>query len=153
VSWETQGRQYHAWFGHGTADADGEPHELSAAEIASIVAAGAAASLSDGERAGFQQYLSDGGLKALSEAIPIWAAASKLGGDEFRRVVAGAGLPEVGTAALHDIGRLVAGARGVGDLQAASGRLAASGLERVTRWLGWFDGEFISFTGVDATLG
>jgi hypothetical protein len=81
-------------------DADGEPHKLSAAEIALIVATGAAASLSGEEKAGFQQYLSNGGLKALSEAIPIWAAASRLGDDELRRFVAGAGLPEAGTAAL-----------------------------------------------------
>ena len=128
MSYEVQGRQYHQWFGHGTGDGvDGAgARELGAADFAAMVAAGAAVSLSGATRAGYEAFLAQGGLKALAAAVPVWAAGSGLAAGAFKRLLVGPALGGAAAAALQDVGRLMRAARDAGDLQAASGRLAAA---------------------------
>ena len=127
VSYEVQGRQYHQWFGHGAGDgAAGGERALTAAEVARVVAAGAAASLSGALRADYEGWLTKGGLRKLEAAVPVWADASGLEAGRFRSLVVGPGLRDEGAGALQDVGRLVRGARDPLGLQAASERLAAA---------------------------
>jgi len=84
MSWEDQGRQEHAWFGHGTAPtrpddsdtADGAPESLG--KRIAAVAHGAIASLPPARRRRAEAQNDAGGLARLTEAMTAWVRGSAL---------------------------------------------------------------------------
>ena len=65
-------------------------------------------------------------MKEISEAAPLWAAASGLDAGRFRALVVGPAFGAGGAAALQEAGRSLARARDVEGLRAASAQVAAA---------------------------
>ena len=86
MSWEDQGRQYHMWFGHGTAQVNSKPAApdpsvtaLSPADRASALAYGVVGSLPPGQRKLIEGQYHTGTLPKLKEALTAWMRATQLG--------------------------------------------------------------------------
>jgi hypothetical protein len=71
MSYETQGRQQHGWFGHGTA-----PKTASAEQSATAAAYAVVAVLPANKRRAYSDMLNRGGLDRLRTLVPLWAAAN-----------------------------------------------------------------------------
>jgi hypothetical protein len=118
MSWEDQGRQYHEWFGHGTApvklkpivDKNGSTIEDNLEERFRTVAHGAVGALPRKLRAQAAAQLQTRMLGQLTEAMAAWAYGSKLDAVSF---------------AQHFFGRH-ADAREVGSLRAAATETVAA---------------------------
>ena len=106
MSWETQGRQYHQWFGHGAAGVEGVVAPKR--DLADAVGDAAVAALGGERGAALAGALRDGGTGWLREALPVWVGASGRSASAFGALVG----PELGAGA------------GVSALQAASRVLA-----------------------------
>ena len=90
MSWEDQGRQYHMWFGHGTAaDKAKQPTPgssvvgQSTADRVLALAYGALASLPAARRGQAEAQYNNGTLPRLREAITAWLRATALNGADF----------------------------------------------------------------------
>ena len=80
MSWETQGRQYHQWFGSGTADGGSAPD---ARNMASKVAYSALGQLPPTQRSTYEGWLANGGIDQVAAVLPGWTAGSGLAADLF----------------------------------------------------------------------
>jgi hypothetical protein len=135
MSWIDQGRQYHMWFGHGTAAGGDAGLEQRVA----AVAGGAIAAFSPAERQRAEAQLRGGSLRTLTQAMLAWA--SNGGGDRagFAERFFGrdAGDPAVGKLRAAAAG--AAAATSQTELREAAGKLAAAmktvGLDRWPRFL------------------
>ena len=85
MSWEDQGRQYHMWFGHGTAADKGKKAApgssavgQSTADRVLALAYGALASLPATRRAQAEAQYNNGTLPRLKEAMTAWLRATAL---------------------------------------------------------------------------
>jgi len=85
MSWEDQGRQYHMWFGHGTAGnkaTQAAPGSSvvgqSTADRVLALAYGALASLPAARRKQAEAQYSNGTLLRLKEAMTAWLSATAL---------------------------------------------------------------------------
>jgi len=146
VSWEDQGRQYHMWFGHGTApvkakDAsdDGIFGRNGLAQRIQAVAHGAVGALPQAVRARAAAQYDAGNLERLSEAMTAWSRGTKLGVDEFAERFFGRTADDPAVKQLHRAALSVGLARSHAELREASDQLAdamqAIGLDRWPQFL------------------
>ena len=89
MSWEDQGRQYHMWFGSGTAAdkaikaAPASVAGQSTADRVLALAYGALASLSVPQRRQAEAQYHDGTLPRLKEAMTAWLRGTALNQTDF----------------------------------------------------------------------
>lgn len=134
MSWEDQGRQYHQWFGHGTASGIGA---TASADMAGAI--GTAATEAMGVRGGVLAHvLAEGGMKDLRDALPVWTASSSLPPERFRALLVGRGSRVKAAASLQAMAQMVAEDNDTGrtvDVRSAGAHLAmALADEREERW-------------------
>ena len=128
MSWEDQGRQFHQWFGHGTAGGSGTAAPVDAA---GVIGAGAVAALGPVRGAALSRVLAEGGAEDLATALPIWTGSAGLAPGQFRALLVGKGLGAGAAASLQAMAR----ASRDGDVEAAGRHLAAAlAGEREGRW-------------------
>ena len=136
MSWEDQGRQFHQWFGHGTAGgvadvgAGAGSGSGGARDVAGAVGSAAIAALGGARGRALAGVLAAGGAQDLADALPIWVAASGLAAERFRALVVGPGFGVTGVASLQAMARGLAraGEGGVSknEVVAAGAQLAAA---------------------------
>ena len=141
MSWEDQGRQYHMWFGHGTAADKGEKASSgssvigqSTADRVLALAYGALASLPAARRGQAEAQYNNGTLPRLREAMTAWLRATALTGAEFASRLFGRSADDPVVRDLHSAALRAATATDHDDLREASGKLAeameAVGIDR-----------------------
>ena len=146
MSWEDQGRQYHMWFGHGTApvkakDAsdDGIFGRNGLAQRIQAVAHGAVGALPQALRARAAAQYDAGNLERLSAAMTAWSRGTKLGVDEFAERFFGRPADDPAVEQLHRAALGVGLAQSHAELREASDQLAdamkAIGLDRWPQFL------------------
>lgn len=146
MSWEDQGRQYHMWFGHGTAPVkakdtsdDGIFGLNGLAQRIQAVAHGAVGALPQALRARAAAQYDAGNLERLSEAMSAWSRGTKLGVDEFTERFFGRAADDSAVEQLHRAALGVGLAQSHAELREASDQLAdamqAIGLDRWPRFL------------------
>ncbi len=100
MAWQDQGRQYHQWFGHGTAADGGSPE---AKDTAVKIAYSALGSLPPPVRTAYEGWINRGGLQQLAAVLPAWVAGSSLPEAEFHRSIFG----EVGRQSFSQLAQAV----------------------------------------------
>ena len=97
MSWEDQGRQYHMWFGHGTAGdkaTKAAPASVVGQSMAGRVLAlayGALASLPAAQRGRAETQYHNGTLPRLKDALAAWLRATALNQAAFASRLFGRG--------------------------------------------------------------
>ena len=141
MSWEDQGRQYHMWFGHGTA-ADKSRKAApgssavgqSTADRVLALAYGALASLPAARRGQAEAQYNNGTLPRLKEAMTAWLRATALNGADFASRLFGRNADDPVVRDLHSAALRAATATSHDDLRDAAGKLArameAVGIDR-----------------------
>ncbi len=142
MSWEDQGRQYHMWFGHGTAGNTG----MKAASGSSVVgqstadrvlalAYGALALLPAAQRRQAEAQCQNGTLPRLKEAMTAWLRATALDQATFAARLFGRSADDPVVQSLHSAALRAATATSHGDLREAAGEVArAMGVVGVQQW-------------------
>ena len=141
MSWEDQGRQYHMWFGHGTAA--GKVKQLtpgssvvgqSTADRVLALAYGALASLPAARRGQAEAQYNNGTLPRLREAMTAWLRATALSQVAFASRLFGRSPDDPVVRDLHSAALRAATATSHDDLREAAGKLArameAVGIDR-----------------------
>ncbi len=131
MSWEDQGRQYHMWFGHGTAaDKGKQPGPgssvvgKSTADRVLALAYGAIASLPAAQRRQAEAQYHSGTLPRLKEAMTAWLRATALDQATFASRLFGRGTDDPVVRSLHRAALGAATATSQDDLRDAAGTVA-----------------------------
>ena len=131
MSWEDQGRQYHMWFGNGTAGnkaTKAAPGSSvvgqSTADRILALAYGALASLPTAHRGQAEAQCHDGTLPRLKEAMTAWMRGTALNQAAFAGRFFGRGADDPVVRDLHDAALRTATATTHDDLREAAGKLA-----------------------------
>jgi hypothetical protein len=114
MRYETQGRQGHGWFGHGTM-----PKSASQDKSAANAAYAAVAGVPNDKRRAYGAMLDWGGLDRLRVLLPVWAAA-KGGSRAFAQMYFGDQLGEENAAALRHAAQSIENASNSAEAAAAS---------------------------------
>ena len=141
MSWEDQGRQYHMWFGHGTAGnkaAKAAPGSSvigqSIADRVLALAYGALASLPAAQRRQAEAQYHNGTLPRLKEAMTAWLRATALNQTAFASRLFGRSADNPVVRNLHSAALRAATATTHDDFWEAAGKLAqameAVGIDR-----------------------
>ena len=138
MSWEDQGRQYHMWFGHGTATDKGKKAASgssvagqSEADRILALAYGALASLPPAQRRQAETQYDNGTLPRLKEALTAWLRAAALDRASFGSRLFGRGADDPVVRDLRRAALRAATAESHDDL-----RDAAEGLARAMQGVG-----------------
>ena len=145
MSWEDQGRQYHMWFGHGTAGDRGTKAApgssvvgQSTADRVLALAYGALASLPTAHRGQAEAQCHDGTLPRLKEAMTAWMRGTALNQAAFAGRFFGRSAGDPVVRSLHDAALRAATATTHDDLRDAAGKLAeAMETVGIQRWPGF----------------
>ena len=145
MSWEDQGRQYHMWFGNGTAGnkaTKAAPGSSvvgqSTADRVLALAYGALASLPTAHRGQAEAQCHDGTLPRLKEAMTAWMRGTALNQAAFAGRFFGRGADDPVVRDLHDAALRTATATSHDDLREAAGKLArAMEAVGIQRWPGF----------------
>ncbi len=146
MSWEDQGRQYHMWFGHGTAgnkSTKAAPGSSvvgqSTADRVLALAYGALASLPTAHRGQAEAQYHNGTLPRLKEAMTGWLRATALNQATFASRLFGRSADDPVVRSLHSAVLGAATATSHDDLREAAGKLArameAVGIQRWPRFV------------------
>ena len=145
MSWEDQGRQYHMWFGNGTAAdkaikaaPDSSVVGQSTADRVLALAYGALASLPAAQRRQAEAQYDAGTLPRLKEAMTAWLRGTALNQATFASRLFGRSANDPVVRDLHDAALRAATATTHDDLREASGKLvrAMEGVG-IDRWPGF----------------
>ncbi len=142
MSWEDQGRQYHMWFGHGTAgnkatNATSDPSVVgqTTADRVLALAYGALASLPAAKRGQAEAQYYNGTLSRLQEAMTTWLRATALDQTVFASRLFGRSVDDPVVRLLHSAALGAATAISHDDLRKAAGKLAkAMKTVGIDRW-------------------
>lgn len=146
MSWEDQGRQYHMWFGHGTA-ADKAKQSAPGSSVVGkgtadrvlALAYGAMASLPPAQRRQVEAQYHNGTLPRLKEAMTAWLRATALNQAAFGSRLFGRSADDPVVRDLHMAALRAATAASQDELRDASERLARAmqsvGIEQWPRFV------------------
>ena len=131
MSWEDQGRQYHMWFGHGTAPDKGKKAApdpsvagKSIEDRVLALAYGAIAALPASLRGRAEAHYQHGTLPRLKGAIAAWIRGARLDRDTFANLFFGREANDPVVRSLHSAALDAATATSHEDLRDAAGKLA-----------------------------
>lgn len=150
--WRYQGRQYHQWFGHGTAPKEEKGGGNGPAELGSLFdplsieqrvdyAAGSVVAHSPrNERTRWEARLSGAGRESLKTSVAVWYGASGMNRDAFRRRLLDPLTDDETVNRLRGAAKGIVDARTHAQLGDAGADLAAAaqtiGVDRFPRFLG-----------------
>ncbi len=148
-SWVFQGRQYHQWFGHGTAPSNGRERAappvgslfdvLSVKQRIDYVAASLIGHADRKDRRRWESSLSQSGQDQLGTVVAAWYGARSLGRDAFREQLLDAYTSDETVNLLRSAVRSIVDARTHNELGTAGAELASAvkkvGVERWPRYL------------------
>lgn len=144
MGWEDQGRQYHMWFGHGTAGskATAAPGSSvagqSTADRVLALAYGALASLPAAQRGQAEAQYNNGTLPRLREAMAAWVRGTSLSRAAFGARLLGRNADDPVVRNLYGAALGVVTATSHDDLRDAAGQLArAMQAVGIPRWPGF----------------
>jgi len=131
MDWRNQGRQYHMWFGHGTApdtgDADAGDTSVAGTSLAQRIPAlayGAMASLPAAQRRQAEAQYQNGLLPRLTEAMTAWAHGAQLATATFAERFFGRGADDPVVQKLHSAVLAVGLATSQAEMRQAAGWIA-----------------------------
>ncbi len=131
MSWEDQGRQYHMWFGHGTAPgksstggADPSVTGKSTADRVQALAYGAIALLPAAQRRQAEAQYRNGTLPRLTAAMSAWMRGTRLDQATFADRFFGRSADDHVVRILHSAALDAATATSQADIREAAGKLA-----------------------------
>jgi hypothetical protein len=131
MSWEDQGRQYHMWFGHGTAPgksstggADPSVTGKSTADRVQALAYGAIALLPAAQRRQAEAQYRNGTLPRLTAAMSAWMRGTRLDQATFADRFFGRSADDHVVRSLHSAALDAATATSQADIREAAGKLA-----------------------------
>ena len=131
MGWQDQGRQYHMWFGHGTAadksaktTPDASVVGQSTADRVLALAYGALASLPTAHRRQAKAQYDNGTLPRLKEAMTAWLRSTKLDQATFASRLFGRSADASIVRSLHSVALGAATATSHDDLREAAGKVA-----------------------------
>jgi len=131
MGWEDQGRQYHMWFGHGTAGNIGTKAASgssvvgqSTADRVLALAYGALASLPAAQRRQAEAQYQNGTLPRLKEAMTAWLRATALDQATFAARLFGRSADDPVVQSLHSAALRAATATSHDDFREAAGEVA-----------------------------